>query len=89
VPKVENLDVWALGFQLLVPEIGDRNLNALEMWRALISQHVLHVNYAIYFWISPYLRESWNLKYGTPPKMHKMEIPIVVIVQYKVSGNEI
>jgi hypothetical protein len=38
---------------------------------------------------SPYLKESCNLKYGTPLKKHKMEIPIVVRKQYEVSGNEI
>jgi hypothetical protein len=59
------------------------------MWKALISQHVFHVNYDICLCIYPYLKESWNLKYGTPPKMHKMEILIVVKKQYKVNSNEI
>ncbi len=59
------------------------------MWRCPISQHVLPIHYAIYLWISPYFEESWNLRYGTPPKKNKMEIPIVVKKQYKVSGNEI
>jgi len=31
----------------------------------------------------------WNLIYGTPLKKHKMEIPIMIKKQYKVSGNEI
>jgi hypothetical protein len=59
------------------------------MCKCPILQHVFHVHCAIYLWISPYLKEFWNLKYGTPLKKHKMEKPIEVKEQYEVSGNEI
>jgi hypothetical protein len=59
------------------------------MCRFPIFQTVLHVHCAICLWIFPYLEESWNFKYGAPLNKHKMEIPIMVRKQYKVSGNEI
>jgi spermidine synthase len=59
------------------------------MCRCPISQHVFPIHCAICFWISSYLKESWNFRYGTPSKNHKLEIPIVVRKQYEVSGNEI
>ncbi len=45
----------------------DTNHNPKDV-EMLIYQHVLPVHYVIYFWISPYLKESWNFRYDTPPK---------------------
>jgi hypothetical protein len=58
------------------------------MWRAPISQHILHVHCDVCFWIFPYLEELWNFKNGTPLKKHKIEIPSMVKKQFKVSVNE-
>ncbi len=38
------------------------------MWRNPISKHILLIHYVIYFWIFPYLEESWNLKNKHPSK---------------------
>jgi hypothetical protein len=58
------------------------------MWRCPLSQHVLPIHCVIYIWISPYFEECWNLRYGTPPKKHKMKIPTMVRKQYKVVGQK-
>jgi hypothetical protein len=44
--------------------------------------------HVVCLWIFPYLEELWNLKISTLPKKHKIEIPLVVTKQFKVSVNE-
>ncbi len=80
-----NLELWWRSVLLWAIKIPT---TIQEMWRCPISQHGLLVHCVIYLWISPYFEESWNFKYGTPPKKHKMEILTMVRKQYQVVGQK-